>query len=138
MQISTVVAEKELGLRQALRTMGMTDAAYWLSWAAWDVTLAFFTAHAICIFGEAPARLPAWGCVGAGLTPRPCCILGEGAALGDGGGGLAAVLRATVRWCSLALLCAPHCSTLTHLISHDLASTADTHSSTPQTAPPPS
>lgn len=27
-----MVTEKELGLRQALKTMGMTDAAFWLSW----------------------------------------------------------------------------------------------------------
>lgn len=51
-QISTVVAEKELGLRQALRTMGMTDLAYWSSWGAWEVTLAFISAHLICIFGR--------------------------------------------------------------------------------------
>lgn len=29
LQISFLVSEKELGLRQALRTMGMTDTAYW-------------------------------------------------------------------------------------------------------------
>ncbi|KXZ51812.1 hypothetical protein GPECTOR_11g253 [Gonium pectorale] len=50
-QISTVVAEKELGLKQALRTMGMADSAYWLSWAVWEVTLAFIVAHSICIYG---------------------------------------------------------------------------------------
>eukprot|EP00798_Chlamydomonas_sp_ICE-L_P014423 gene14423-20429_t len=50
-QIGTVVSEKELGLKQALRTMGMVDSAYWLSWAAWEFTLAFFTAHLICCFG---------------------------------------------------------------------------------------
>ncbi|GFR51512.1 hypothetical protein Agub_g13927, partial [Astrephomene gubernaculifera] len=50
-QISSVVAEKELGLKQALRTMGMVDSAYWLSWAAWEVTLAFAVAHSICIYG---------------------------------------------------------------------------------------
>ena len=50
-QIGIVVGEKELGLKQALRTMGMTDSAYWLSWAAWELTLAFITGHLICIFG---------------------------------------------------------------------------------------
>jgi hypothetical protein len=46
-----VVQEKELGLRQALCNMGMTDLAYWMSWQAWDVTMAFITSHLICIFG---------------------------------------------------------------------------------------
>ncbi|GLI66002.1 hypothetical protein VaNZ11_009613 [Volvox africanus] len=50
-QIGVVVAEKELGLKQALRTMGMSDSAYWLSWGAWEVTLAFIVAHSICIYG---------------------------------------------------------------------------------------
>ncbi|GIL78966.1 hypothetical protein Vretimale_187 [Volvox reticuliferus] len=50
-QIGVVVGEKELGLKQALRTMGMSDSAYWLSWGAWEVTLAFFVAHSICIYG---------------------------------------------------------------------------------------
>lgn len=31
--------------------MGMSDAAYWLSWGLWEVTLAFFVAHSICIYG---------------------------------------------------------------------------------------
>lgn len=38
-QISVVVMEKELGLKQALRTMGMTDLAFWASWwvlFVWD------------------------------------------------------------------------------------------------------
>ncbi|GLC34108.1 hypothetical protein PLESTB_000838300 [Pleodorina starrii] len=50
-QIGVVVAEKELGLKQAMRTMGMVDSAYWLSWGVWEVTLAFFVAHSICIYG---------------------------------------------------------------------------------------
>ncbi|EFJ52653.1 hypothetical protein VOLCADRAFT_85850 [Volvox carteri f. nagariensis] len=50
-QIGVVVAEKELGLKQALRTMGMSDSAYWLSWGVWEVTLSFFVAHSICIYG---------------------------------------------------------------------------------------
>ncbi|KAG2423312.1 hypothetical protein HXX76_015459 [Chlamydomonas incerta] len=50
-QISTVVAEKELGLKQALRTMGMSDSAYWTSWGLWEVTLAFVVANSICIYG---------------------------------------------------------------------------------------
>ena len=55
-QISSVVSEKEFGLRQALRTMGMTDAAYWLSWGAWELTLAFVSGHLITCFGECSAQ----------------------------------------------------------------------------------
>lgn len=31
--------------------MGMSDAAYWLSWGAWEVTLAFAAGHLITCFG---------------------------------------------------------------------------------------
>ena len=37
--IAAVVAEREQRLRQALRTMGMLDSAFWLSWAAWELAL---------------------------------------------------------------------------------------------------
>ena len=37
LQISGVVGEQEVGLRQMLRTMGMLDAAYWLSWMLFEV-----------------------------------------------------------------------------------------------------
>lgn len=40
-QLSAVVTEKELGLRQALRTMGMMDSAFWLSWMAVEVRVLF-------------------------------------------------------------------------------------------------
>ncbi|KAL6751513.1 hypothetical protein V8C86DRAFT_2775895 [Haematococcus lacustris] len=50
-QIGAVVMEKEMGLKQAMRTMGMSDTAYWLSWGAWEITLAFITGHLIAIFG---------------------------------------------------------------------------------------
>lgn len=46
-----ISGEKELGLRQALRNMGMKDSAFWASWAAWDITFSFIVAHLICIFG---------------------------------------------------------------------------------------
>lgn len=36
-QISGVVGEQELGLRQMLTTMGMLDSAYWLSWMLFEV-----------------------------------------------------------------------------------------------------
>lgn len=50
-QLSTVVMEKELGLRTAMRTMGMKDSAYWVSWMLWEFTLAFFTGHIIAVLG---------------------------------------------------------------------------------------
>lgn len=31
--------------------MGMMDSAFWLSWGAWEFTLAFFTGNIIAIFG---------------------------------------------------------------------------------------
>lgn len=37
LQISGVVGEQELGLRQMLRTMGMLDSTYWLSWMLFEV-----------------------------------------------------------------------------------------------------
>jgi hypothetical protein len=63
-QLGMVVTERELGLRQALANMGMTDLAYWASWQAWDVTMAFITSHLICIFGQ--LRWPP-------LPPLCCC-----------------------------------------------------------------
>ncbi len=50
-QISTVVMEKEMGLRPAMRTMGMRDAAYWSSWAVWELGLAVITALIVYILG---------------------------------------------------------------------------------------
>lgn len=40
LQLAAVVTEKEQGLRQALRTMGMMDSAFWLSWMAVEVIAA--------------------------------------------------------------------------------------------------
>ena len=34
-----MVGEQELGLRQMLRTMGMLDSAYWLSWMLFEVQI---------------------------------------------------------------------------------------------------
>ncbi len=39
MQIGGVVQERELKLRQALRTMGMLDSAYWSSWVLFEVCM---------------------------------------------------------------------------------------------------
>jgi hypothetical protein len=38
-QLGAVVAEREMKLRQALRTMGMLDSAFWLSWASTELIL---------------------------------------------------------------------------------------------------
>ena len=37
LQVAAVVVEREQRLRQAMRTMGMLDSAYWASWAAYEV-----------------------------------------------------------------------------------------------------
>lgn len=51
LQLGDLVYEKERGLRQALRTVGMTDAAYWLSWLTWQVVMNFFSTLALIITG---------------------------------------------------------------------------------------
>jgi len=50
-QVGTMVKEKEQGMKQALRTMGMLDSAYWMSWAAWEVVMIFITTMVIIISG---------------------------------------------------------------------------------------
>lgn len=50
-QIGAIVKEKEQGMRQALRTMGMLDSTYWLSWAAWELIMVTVTTLLIIIFG---------------------------------------------------------------------------------------
>ncbi len=63
-QLGVVVAEKESGLVAALRQMGMSTAAYWCSWAAFDVSAAFITAGSIVLWGAASA---------ARLAPSSAC-----------------------------------------------------------------
>lgn len=50
-QISIMVIEKQTGLRQALRTMGMLDSAYWLSWATWEAAIIFVVSLLNIAFG---------------------------------------------------------------------------------------
>jgi ABC-type multidrug transport system ATPase subunit len=50
-QMGNLAGEKELGLRQALRTMGMRDSAYWLSWLVFDSAFALVTSLLIVAFG---------------------------------------------------------------------------------------
>jgi ABC-type multidrug transport system ATPase subunit len=51
LQISEVVAEKEHHLRQALRTMGMLDSVFWLSWMTYHTMFNFCSALFLCVFG---------------------------------------------------------------------------------------
>lgn len=50
-QMSTMVNEKQAGMRQALRTMGMLDSAYWLSWGTWELLLIFVMSILNIVFG---------------------------------------------------------------------------------------
>lgn len=50
-QISSLVMEKELKLRQAMSLMGLYDTAYWLSWLAWEGLLVVISSIFIVLFG---------------------------------------------------------------------------------------
>ncbi len=50
-QLATVVGEKEIGLVAALRQMGMSTAAHWGAWAAFDLASACATASSIVLWG---------------------------------------------------------------------------------------
>ncbi|PON34696.1 ABC transporter A, ABCA [Parasponia andersonii] len=50
-QMSSLVAEKELKLRQAMTLMGLYDSAYWFSWLAWEGILTFLSSLSIVLFG---------------------------------------------------------------------------------------
>lgn len=50
-QIGSLVAEKELKLRQAMSIMGLYESAYWLSWLTWEAFLTFFAALFTVLFG---------------------------------------------------------------------------------------
>ncbi|GAA0185277.1 ATP-binding cassette [Lithospermum erythrorhizon] len=51
-QISALVEEKELKLRQAMTLMGLYDTAYWLSWLTWEISMAFISSLLIVAFVE--------------------------------------------------------------------------------------
>lgn len=51
-QMSNLVSEKDLGLRLALRNMGMLDSSYWWSWMTFDAFITFTTALLLVIFGR--------------------------------------------------------------------------------------
>lgn len=51
-QVIGLVGEREAGLRNALRTVGMLDSSYWLSWGTWHLALSFVYALVICVSGK--------------------------------------------------------------------------------------
>ncbi|XP_062168317.1 ABC transporter A family member 2-like isoform X2 [Alnus glutinosa] len=50
-QISSLIAEKELKLRQAMNMMGLYDSAYWLSWLTWEGFLTLFSSLFLVLVG---------------------------------------------------------------------------------------
>ncbi|XP_075097484.1 ABC transporter A family member 11-like [Nicotiana tabacum] len=50
-QISLMVLEKELKLRQAMTVMGLYDSSYWCSWLIWEGLKAFISSLLIVLFG---------------------------------------------------------------------------------------
>ncbi|KAF3322075.1 ABC transporter A family member 2-like protein [Carex littledalei] len=50
-QISSLVTEKELKLRQAMSIMGLYESAYWLSWFTWEAMLTLISALLTVLFG---------------------------------------------------------------------------------------
>ena len=52
-QMAQIVAEKDSGLRQAMRTMGLLDSSYWGSWIAFDLAFAALLSLVIALSGMA-------------------------------------------------------------------------------------
>ncbi|XP_030473887.1 ABC transporter A family member 2-like [Syzygium oleosum] len=51
LQISSLITEKELKLRQAMTMMGLYDTAYWLSWLTWEGIITILSSLFIVLFG---------------------------------------------------------------------------------------
>ncbi|ESQ31765.1 hypothetical protein EUTSA_v10003613mg [Eutrema salsugineum] len=51
LQLSSLVTEKELKLRQAMTMMGVFDTAYWLSWLLWEAILTVISSLSLVLFG---------------------------------------------------------------------------------------
>ncbi|KHN30817.1 ABC transporter A family member 2 [Glycine soja] len=51
LQISSLVTEKELKLRQAMNMMGLYDFAYWFSWLIWEAVVTILSSLLIVLFG---------------------------------------------------------------------------------------
>jgi len=50
-QVTNVVTERELGMRQAMRNLGLNETLYWLSWSAWETGMVFVSATLTVLFG---------------------------------------------------------------------------------------
>uniref|UniRef100_A0A803L940 ABC transporter domain-containing protein n=1 Tax=Chenopodium quinoa TaxID=63459 RepID=A0A803L940_CHEQI len=50
-QMSSIVLEKELKLRQAMNIMGLYDSAYWLSWLVWETFVILISSLCIILSG---------------------------------------------------------------------------------------
>lgn len=50
-QISSLVTEKELKLRQAMTMMGLYDSAYWFSWLTWEGIIILLSSLFMVLFG---------------------------------------------------------------------------------------
>ncbi|KAL3819386.1 hypothetical protein ACJIZ3_005340 [Penstemon smallii] len=50
-QVSALITEKELKLRQAMTIMGLYDTAYWLSWLTWEGTITILSSLLTVLFG---------------------------------------------------------------------------------------
>lgn len=50
-QVSSLIAEKELKLRQAMSIMGLYESAYWLSWLTWEAFLTLVSSLFSVLFG---------------------------------------------------------------------------------------
>lgn len=51
LQISSLITEKELKLRQAMTMMGLYDTAYWLSWLTWEGITTLIASLFTVLFG---------------------------------------------------------------------------------------
>lgn len=51
MQMGELATEKETGLRSYMRTVGMLDSAFWLSWMAWHTVQNFIMAFSLLLSG---------------------------------------------------------------------------------------
>ncbi|KAF8390226.1 hypothetical protein HHK36_024751 [Tetracentron sinense] len=50
-QISSLITEKELKLRQAMSMMGLYESAYWLSWLTWEGIITLLSSLFLVLFG---------------------------------------------------------------------------------------
>lgn len=50
-QMTFILSEKQIGMKRSLKTMGMLDSSYWLSWAIWDLCLIILTTLLNIVFG---------------------------------------------------------------------------------------